>query len=376
MKLFLSSCLLLALVPNFAGAIQLSGKESLIFTSSPHPRMKPVSQDRKDKETVEKTNKESRFQNMAAQYQWIKNYKPHNQRVSGIVINGSLTDSLTILDAKNDWDRLKKLLPTLDIPYLLGLGGNDYILNRELCQECAVHSVWYFNRHITEKMTNKLVTKMDINRVYERIGSLHYDFGRTDAGGTSGLKKLDAAGSLGYAVELGSNKNIYVIQLNGHVGPNLEQNKFTLRGIDSNYDISNDTFDINPVVGWLEKTLKKVEEDQLKDRERVPKRIVVAMNAESVDPEIITVLDKYKVNMRFLASDSEKCKKDHMLADGKFYCLGFSTDPELLELQLDYDDQKFRIFHRNMKSNEVTEVGKPVDFPAQDSNTSNQVSIR
>jgi len=252
----------------------------------------------------------------------------------------------------------------LEVPYVLGLGGNDYILNRELCMECAVHSVWYFNRHITNKMIDKeVVGKMDRNRVYEKIGSLNYDF-------------RYEVGSLGYAVELGAKKNIYLIQLNSHVGPNVNQNKFTIEGIDRNHMTDSKTFKIDTVLKWLEETLKKVEKDQFNDRESVPKSIVVTMNTDSVDPAIINVLDKYKVTMRFLASDSDKCKKDHLLADGKFYCLGFSTDQELLELQLDYDEQKFRVYHRNLKSNEVTEVGKPVDFPTQDSNTNNQVSIR
>jgi|GEM_PF-3314132 len=347
MKLFLASGLLLAFVSNFAGATQPPDKESLIFTSSPHPCMNGCIKD----------DKSTRFQNIAEQYNWINNYKPDGQPVVGVVVNGNLTES----GATNDWMKIDKLFSTLKVPYLLGLGGNDYILNKESCPACAVRGVWFFNRHIVEKM----MLDKNKNSVYANIGNVYFDFLQTITGKTNLLKETHGVGRLGYTVELGANKNIYLIQLNGHVGANVKANKFNLEGKDRDFDISYDYFHINPVVDWLEDRLEYAAQYQLTHSGAAPKTIVVTMNGDSVDPAIVAVLDKYQIAMRFLGNDgsSANCKKSNDIADNsKFYCLGFSTTRELLELELDYKRSVFNVYHRTVKPESKNPIQPAVGF--------------
>jgi len=345
MRTLLANSLLLAFISNLAGAAtQPIGKETLIFTSSPHPAaMKKGSKDEKD----------TRFNNVAEQYSWINNYKPHGQSVIGVVLNGNLTES----GEKSDWEKIDALFRTLKVPYLLGLGANDYLLNQDqtLYPAYAVRSIWYFNRHIV----NKMILKKE--GVYAGIGNVYFDFVQAITGKSEGEKSTHGIGKLGYTVELGANKNIYLIQLNGHVGANVAENKFILHGKDRDFDISEDYFHINPVVDWLENRLEYAAQYQLNHPGALPKTVVVTMNGDSVDPAIVNVLDKYKIALRFLGNDgsSANCKKNStMTDDSKFYCLGFSTTRELLELELNYGENKsaFSVYHRTVKPDSVDSV--------------------
>lgn len=345
--LITSSFLLLTLASTPAGATEPSGKESLIFTSMPHP----CSNNCKSND-----NKATRFDNIAAQYKWINNYKPNGKSVAGVVVNGNLTEA----GATSDLVKIYKLFKTLEVPYFLGLGGNDYIFNQKDCKTCAVRSVWAFNRHIGNMIFDKDGNYVNKNNVY-------YDFVQAITGHTDALKTTNGAGRLGYTVDLGKNKNIYLIQLNGHVGP--DNNQFTLTGKDRDFDISYNTYYINPVVDWLENRLEYAAQYQLNHSSALPKTVVVTMNGDTVDPAIVAVLNKYKVAMRFLGNNgsSANCKQKNDMADeSKFYCLGFSTTRELLELAIDYDKSVFNVIHRTVNPDSSDPIRTAVDiYPIQ-----------
>jgi hypothetical protein len=353
--LFASSFLLLTLASNLAGATGPSGKESLIFTSNPHP---PCVNECKNKD-----DKPIRFEDITEQYKWINSYKPDGKSVAGVVVNGNLTGS----GSTDDLMKISHLLGTLKVPYLIGLGGNDYILNKESCPVCAVRSVWYFNKHIVNKMM------LNKKGVFANLGNVYYDFEQSITGHTDALKQTHGAGRLGYTVDLGENKNIYLIQLNGHVGANVKANKFVLEGKDRDFDVSYNYYYINPVVDWLEDRLEYAAQYQLNHSGALPKTVVVTMNGDTVpaingdtvDPAIVAVLNKYKIGMRFLGNDgsSNNCKnKNDMADDSKFYCLGYSTERELLELVLDYDKSDFNVIKRTVNPDSKKTIRTAADF--------------
>lgn len=358
MKLCLASCLLLALTSNLAIATELAGKESLIFTSSPHPPSNAQNKHGSD-------NRSSRFENISAQYSWINkerenwiNKDPNSEtkerkiNIVGVVINGDWTEAgnpqYQDKESQNkaDWDKFKPLLGSLKVPYFLGLGGNDYILNKDLCVACAIRNVWIFGRHVLRKVmpASDTANNASIDAVPTNNLDLPFDFVQSQTGSTEGLKEVKGDGGLGYIVELGAKKNIYLIQLNGHVSDKEPQ--LNLMGESRSVDIAYFRYNIKPIVAWLENKLEYLA------KHPAPKAVVVTMNGPSVDPTIVALLDRYKIAMRILGNDgsSANCKKISDLADdSKFYCLGFSTERELLELEFDPEKKVSNVYGHSVK---------------------------
>jgi len=325
MKLFLAAFLLLASLTNISIAAGPTGKESLIITSTPQPCQQAG---------CVKDEKGVRVQNIKKQYTWINQYKPDAGNLVGVVVPGNLTESGTT----NENVESDEQLSILNVPYFFGLGANDYIDNNKTCTKCAIEEVMWLGKHI-EKLKGK-------GGFYKDVGKVYFDFMQGEAGTTAGWAYGYGIGGLGYTIELGAQKNIYLIQINGHV--NVGSNKLEL---DNKLGIRDYLFKINPVTEWLANRLEYAAQYPFVNRGAPAKTIVVSMNGSSVDPEIIKLLNRYAVKFRFLSNNgsSPDCRISGDIGDdSKFFCLGFSTEREVLELELDYDRRDFTVFNQKI----------------------------
>lgn len=325
MKLFLAAFLLLASAANISIAANPTGKESLLITSTPQPCQQPG---------CVKDDKEVRIQNIKKQYAWINQYKPDAGNLVGVIVPGNLTESGTLSERIES----DELLSTLQIPYFFGLGANDYIDNKVTCTTCAIEEVKWLGQYV-EKLKRKTGN-------YQNVGKVYFDFMQGEVGTTALWAYRDGIGSLGYTVELGAQKNIYLIQLNGHVGAGSD--RFVLEG---KLGIRDHLFKINPVVNWLENRLEYAGQYPAANPGSPPKTIVVSMNGTTVDPQIVDLLNRYHIKFRFLSNNgsSPDCRKPGDMGDDtKFFCLGFSTEREVLELELDYDRHVFTVFNQKI----------------------------
>jgi len=301
MKLFLAGVLLLASLPSLVMADEPGSTEVLVFASNPQPacpRCVPVNVD------LTKANVE-------AQYKWINKTYTNKENFLGVVVNGNWTaPGFTMFDAE-------KLYYQLTVPLYFGLGANDYVTNRMINSSSGVTAVWKLSNYIQ----NNIKTKQN-----EPNKTVHFDFVQDSAYNKVGI------GSLGYAVELGRNKNIYLIQLNDN-GNKSDSSSFLLQG-NGNLIISTKTFTfkINPIYDWLQTRLEYAAQQN--------KIIIVSKNSADMDPAIDALLDSYKVNMRFLGVNPESSP---LCADNKFICLGYSSEKELLQLTLSHDDGRFSV---------------------------------
>lgn len=331
MKLFLAVLLLLISVTNLSIAAGPTGKESLIITSTPQPCQQAG---------CVRDDKAVRIQNIKKQYAWINQYKPAAANFAGVVIPGNTTES----GATTERVESDELLSALKVPYFFGLGANDYINNKATCTDCAIREVMWLEQHV-EKLKAK-------SGNYKDVGKVYFDFMQGQAGATDGWAYRYGIGSLGYTLELGKQKNIYLIQLNGNVSPD----KLVL---EKKLGIRWHLFQINPIANWLENRLEYAAQYPLANPGSPPKTIVVSMNGASVDPDIVNLLNRYQIKFRFLANNgsSPDCRTAGDMTDNsKFYCLGFSTERELLELELDYDRRNFTISNRKIDPDVKTKL--------------------
>lgn len=331
MKLFLTGFLLLASVSNISTAANPKGKETLIITSSPQ-----ICQSCSDPE------KTTRVKNIGIQYDWINRNKV-GRNIAGVVVPGDLVESA------NDFEQIfnqSNGLPMLTVPYFAGLGAKDYVNHVTSDPVFALRGIRYLRKHVA-KVQSK-------SGVYRDIGRVYFDYLQGTLGVAGTTKRTNAVGNLGYTVELGKEQNIYLIQLNGHVSGDASQNQFYIEGKDTDFSKANNYTTINSVVDWLKNRLEYAAQYHENITSSPARTIIVSMNGSSVDPEIVKLLDTYKVHLRFLNNNgsSANCKKygDDWKNEeqDKFFCLGYSTEREVLEVELNYDAEGFTVVQQKI----------------------------
>jgi len=304
MKSFLAGFLLLAAVPTLVFADEPGNTEVLVFASNPQPCQK---------EGCPAVDLNLTKANVQAQYKWINTAYSNKGNFLGVVVNGDWTvPGFNMLAAQ-------QLYLQLNVPLYFGLGANDYVNNKESDPSNGALAVHMLTNHIQENIKyNKKTTTQN--------KTVHLDFIRDHNRAATGV----GIGSLGYAVELGRNKNIYLIQLNDN-GHKKELSSFSLSG-QTDSGASTYTFKINPIYDWLETRLEYAAQQN--------KIIIVSKNSADIDPAIDALLDAYQVNLRFLGVNPNSSP---LCANYKYICLGYSSDKELLQLTLSYDDSRFSV---------------------------------
>jgi hypothetical protein len=339
MKLFLASFLLMASISTLSTAASPTGKETFIITSSPEYCLPPG---------CTTVDQELRIGDIQHQYAWINQYKPDGRNLSGVVVPGNLTKSGTATEAI----RMIELFKLLKVPYYYGLGSNDYVGNKANDTSNALWQIKWLGEYI-ENMKKKTGN-------FTSTGNVYFDFMYGRVGNTSGWAYENGIGSLGYTVELGTQKNIYLIQLNGNA--NVNSAKFV---IDGYTNIHQSRFQINHVADWLKNRLEYAAQFAEANPGSPAKTIVVSMSGTSVDPQIVELLNNYDVRLRFLSNDgsSANCRKpDDMGDQSKFICLGFSNERELQEVELDFDRKNFTVFSRKNDLNQRTKLVEGVFY--------------
>lgn len=304
MKSFLAGFLLLAALPTLVIADEPGDTEVLVFASNPQPYQK---------EGGPAVDLNLTKANVQAQYNWINTTYSNKANFLGVVVNGNWTvPGFNMLAAQ-------QLYLQLNVPLYFGLGANDYVNNKESDPSNAALAVHMLTNYIQENINYHKKTAAQNKTV-------HMDFIRDHNHALTGV----GIGSLGYAVELGRNKDVYLIQLNDNGNQN-EKSSFSLSAR-TDSGASTYTFKINPIYDWLETRLEYAAQQN--------KIIIVSKNSADIDPAIDALLDSYQVNLRFLGVNPTSSP---LCANYNYICLGYSSDKELLQLTLSYDDSRFSV---------------------------------
>lgn len=297
MKRFLTGMLAVASVSTTS--IAAAAVETLIFAPSPQPctTLTGCSATPPDSKTQEKITK-----NIIERYSFINSMSP-----MGVVINGNMTLSGSSDEINKSNELFNTYLPA--VPYFLGLGNNEYYGDNKN------RAIEWLNYHVAGYMRDKL--KMDPQP--------SFDF-RLPTNGTS----ANGGGSLGYALELGKDRQFYFIQIN-------DTNAIKDGVVSGKVLGYNATVQTYSVAGWLRSSLEYAAQSG--------KKIIVSSHRSDVSKEVAEALDDYDVKLRFAATGKD-CTANSDLAANSFYCLPYSEEKlgeKLFQLEMDSMNDSFKL---------------------------------